>query len=484
MVDLSSIKTPVSGDVPGLAADDLDLGRLLFDEADERGLGVPRTHSDPCYTKSLSVLSEASTTHALEVDVVHVRWGVHSPVPTLDRCSSGRKLSVAFAHEGASTPNRAKRHSDPGWRTHQDELSSSMSNGARRRRSAQLYSHNPRPPRRLSTENPLHSPMLEAMREVPLDALGELTYLDEGEFARVWRAKLDERTVVMKAMKKEHTADEDTARCLKHEIGLLARMRHPNVITCLATGSYNASSQFIVLPLLPAILSSILPPPEDGVPVWTRRREKLKWPTSRGLRYGSQLAAAQAYLHDMAFPGYRILHRDVKPKNIGIKADDTLVLFDFGLASLWHVDHTADANETRPLTGLTGSLRYMSPEVALSRPYSHKSEVFSFASVLFEMVAHEKPYRMLTENCFYAAIGRGDKPTDYVRRSVKKSWSPTLVDIFGGSFNLDPSARPEFRELLPRLAMALSQARLSETKLADDGVGASPKKPKGGCQLM
>ena len=54
MVDLSSIKTPVSGDVPGLAADDLDLGRLLFDEADERGLGVPRTHSDPCYTTSHS----------------------------------------------------------------------------------------------------------------------------------------------------------------------------------------------------------------------------------------------------------------------------------------------------------------------------------------------------------------------------------------------------------------------------------------------
>ena len=58
-----------------------------------------------------------------------------------------------------------------------------------------------------------------------------------------------------------------------------------------------------------------------------------------------------------AFPGYRIIHRDIKPNNIGFVGPDQLVLFDFGLASLWKHGDTRTDDEPRTLTGETGSLR-------------------------------------------------------------------------------------------------------------------------------
>lgn len=150
---------------------------------------------------------------------------------------------------------------------------------------------------------------------------------------------------------------------------------------------------FIVLEVLSSILAKELPRDPDVVPFWVHWRECKKWPLSRCIDVGSQLAGALKYCHDDAFPGCRILHRDVKPNNIGFATNGDLVLFDFGLASLWRMngDHEDD-NAPRKLTGETGSMRYMAPEVANSQPYSHKAEVFSFATVLWELCAHKKPF--------------------------------------------------------------------------------------------
>jgi len=93
-------------------------------------------------------------------------------------------------------------------------------------------------------------------------------------------------------------------------------------------------------------------------------------------------------------PGYRVLHRDLKPSNLGFTHSGRVVLFDFGLCRLWARDPPGENDEDslRSLTGMTGSLRYMAPEVALCAPYNHKAEVFSFTSLLFEIIAHQKPF--------------------------------------------------------------------------------------------
>ena len=70
--------------------------------------------------------------------------------------------------------------------------------------------------------------------------------------------------------------------------------------------------------------------------------------------------------------------------------DGRLVLFDFGISKLLKRNGKLDGGVR--MTGLCGSLRYMAPEVALSQPYNHKAEIYSFAIVLWEMVACQRPY--------------------------------------------------------------------------------------------
>ena len=95
---------------------------------------------------------------------------------------------------------------------------------------------------------------------------------------------------------------------------------------------------------------------------------------------------------------YRLLHRDIKPKNLGLMHDGRLVVFDFGISKLLRRDEDLPVGEPTPavkMTEVVGSLRYMAPEVAMSRPYNHKSEMYSFAIVLWEMVALRRTHHPL-----------------------------------------------------------------------------------------
>ena len=71
--------------------------------------------------------------------------------------------------------------------------------------------------------------------------------------------------------------------------------------------------------------------------------------------------------------------RPAEPRNIGVTMDGDLMIFDFGLASIWRIDETAGNDEKRALT-FCGSLRYMAPEMVSTKQYNHKVDVFAFAS--------------------------------------------------------------------------------------------------------
>ena len=252
------------------------------------------------------------------------------------------------------------------------------------------------------------------------------------------------RQVAVKMLKPAKQENRSAVGGLKREIMLMTLMVHPNILSAHALGQHEGKP-FMVVELLSSVLSNDLPTGAETVPFWVRWREVSRWPLARGLRCGVQLCSALKYCHDDAFPGYRILHRDVKPNNIGFLSDGRLVLFDFGLASLWEKKGDRTDDEPRDLTGETGSLRYMAPEVALSRPYSHKSEVFSFATVLWEMLSHARPFISYTPEVFKSAIGRGMTPT------VNKKWPPPVKTLFADCWTLDSAVRPEFREIMPRI---------------------------------
>ena len=98
-----------------------------------------------------------------------------------------------------------------------------------------------------------------------------------------------------------------------------------------------------------------------------------------------------------------------------------------------------------PSSGETGSLRYMAPEVANSRPYCPKAEVFSFATVTYEIASRKKPFNNLLPDAFRRALGNGYVP------EIPRKWPAELQSLISECWKLDAQQRPEFREIVPRL---------------------------------
>lgn len=121
----------------------------------------------------------------------------------------------------------------------------------------------------------------------------------------------------------------------------------------------------------------------------TRRRRRLD---RRGqqLKSAADLAGALAHLHRR-----RVLHRDLKPQNVGYNIRDDLTLFDFGLARELPPLPPADGDGGDGLyrmTGFCGSFRYMAPEVGKKERYNEKCDVYSFAILCWEILSLQKSY--------------------------------------------------------------------------------------------
>ena len=219
--------------------------------------------------------------------------------------------------------------------------------------------------------------------------------LGEGEFAQAFETTLDGRSVVLKILRNEKRVDDHAIKGLKREILILTTLQHPNVLRAIALGASEDGVPFMVVERLYGMLSKMLPRDPAVHPFWITWADAKKWPLTRSINYGLQLARALEFCHEHAVPGYRVLHRDIKPSNIGFTApaegqsEGQLVLFDFGLVHLWprrhpegfvdqsdsfkkatgsHGPADEDTDKVRDLTGECGSLRYMSPEVANSLP--------------------------------------------------------------------------------------------------------------------
>jgi serine/threonine protein kinase len=92
------------------------------------------------------------------------------------------------------------------------------------------------------------------------------------------------------------------------------------------------------------------------------------------LTHAVSLADALNYLNSSALANSMVLHRDLKPDNIGFTLGQELKLIDFGLAKVVE-NATPQCDDVYRMSGETGSLRYMAPEVADNQPYNHKSDV-------------------------------------------------------------------------------------------------------------
>jgi serine/threonine protein kinase len=153
-------------------------------------------------------------------------------------------------------------------------------------------------------------------------------------------------------------------------------------------------------------------------------------------------------------PGINHHHHQHKPQPItGFTLEGTVKVLDFGLARVLE-NASVESDEVYEMSGETGSLRYMAPEVADGLPYNYKADVYSFGIILWELVAGKKPFEGLNRDLFYERVVHGGE-----RPIIRSKWPKDLSTLMSQCWDADISNRPTFREIATRLAGLLEKEK-------------------------
>ena len=232
--------------------------------------------------------------------------------------------------------------------------------------------------------------------------------LGHGGMATVYlaRDRAHDRPVAIKVLRPELDAAMGADRFLR-EIGLLARLTHPNILPILDSGSADGLLYYVM-------------PYVAGESLRARLQREGQLPLGDALRIGEQLLEALAQAHANG-----VVHRDVKPENILLSHGQAL-LADFGIA------RGADdpAAERLTATGMSiGTPAYMSPEQAAgSRTVDARSDLYSAACVIYEMLAGEPPFTGPTPQAILARrLSQAVPSLGIVRENLPGGIEPALM---------------------------------------------------------
>jgi tRNA A-37 threonylcarbamoyl transferase component Bud32 len=201
------------------------------------------------------------------------------------------------------------------------------------------------------------------------------------------------RNVAIKVLPESLAADTERLRRFQLEAQAAGALNHPSILAIYDVGTYDGTS-YLVSELL------------EGESL-SDRLKRGKPTVNRALDYGRQLAAGLAAAHAKG-----ITHRDIKPANIYLTKDGRVKILDFGIAKLAgsksREDTSTLALETSAGT-VMGTAAYMSPEQARGQAVDHRSDIFSFGCVLYEMLTGSRPFGGETTADVMGAILR-DEP--------------------------------------------------------------------------
>ena len=201
-----------------------------------------------------------------------------------------------------------------------------------------------------------------------------------GEVYRATDARLG-RDVAIKVLPASLATDEDRLRRFEQEARAIGALNHPNILAVYDIGSHEGA---------PYVVSELL----DGDTLRSRIGTS-PLPHRKAIDYASQIANGLAAAHDKG-----IVHRDLKPDNIFVTRDGRVKILDFGLAKLTQTGRTIEAEtallaHAPPLTSagtVLGTVGYMSPEQVRGQPVDHRSDIFSFGVVLYEMLTGRRAF--------------------------------------------------------------------------------------------
>jgi serine/threonine protein kinase len=213
--------------------------------------------------------------------------------------------------------------------------------------------------------------MSEARKTVLDDRYDVVRPLGSGGMGEVYlaRDRVLGRDVALKVLRKQYAGDDEFAERFKREAMSAASLSHPNIIQVYDRGETEEGASYIAMEYVPGgtLKERIF---RDG---------PLEAADAAGI--GAQVAEALGAAHDRG-----MVHRDIKPQNVLLTARGGAKVADFGIA---RAGSSATISRTGSVMGTAG---YMSPEQALGKPATPKSDLYSLGVVLYEALTGELPY--------------------------------------------------------------------------------------------
>src|SRR5450755_4278815 len=232
-----------------------------------------------------------------------------------------------------------------------------------------------------------------------LDSYEILGLLGSGGMGEVYRARdsVLKREVAIKVLRAFVSQDPDRLSRFEQEAQAAAALNHPNIL---------AVYQFGVFAGAPYLVSELL---EGSTLRQLIQRGPI--PIRKAIDYGVQIAHGLAAAHEKG-----VVHRDLKPENLFVSKDGRIKILDFGLAKLMQ-PQTQPEGAAPTMTHKTeagmvmGTVGYMSPEQVRGRTADHRSDIFAFGAILYEMVTGNQTFRKPTSAETMTAILNEDPPS-------------------------------------------------------------------------
>ena len=277
-----------------------------------------------------------------------------------------------------------------------------------------------------------------------------LSPLGKGGMGEVWRARDTKlgREVAIKTLPEEFAQDEERLARFEREAKLLASLNHPNIAAIYGLEE-DSGTRFLVLELV------------EGDTL-ADRLKRGAIPVEESLTLALQIAEALEAAHEKG-----VIHRDLKPANIKVTPDGKVKVLDFGLAKAHAGTAVGDETVLETLTEgaeggkgvLLGTPAYMSPEQARRQSTDHRSDVWAFGCVLYEMLTRKELFK-------------GNTLSDTIAAVLERE-----PDLEGLPHNLNPGVRRLLERCLEknpkRRWQAIGDARLETEEILRNPEGTS-----------
>ncbi|KAG7542896.1 Protein kinase domain [Arabidopsis thaliana x Arabidopsis arenosa] len=281
--------------------------------------------------------------------------------------------------------------------------------------------------------------------EIDLAKLATSNVIARGTYGTVYKGTYDGQDVAVKVLDWEDDGNETTAKTatnralFRQEVTVWHKLNHPNVTkfvgASMGTTNLNirsADSKGSLPQQACCVVVEYLPGGTLKQHLIRHKSKKLAFKAV--IKLALDLARGLCYLHSE-----KIVHRDVKTENMLLDAHKNLKIADFGVARV-------EALNPKDMTGETGTLGYMAPEVIDGKPYNRRCDVYSFGICLWEIYCCDMPYPDLSFVDVSSAVVLHN-----LRPEIPRCCPTALATIMKTCWDGNPQKRPEMKEVVKML---------------------------------